>query len=316
MLREHFRCVPPIIAYSNRVFYKGADSAASHSEERPSASTRRWWTSTCLEAGATSTTATTKKRRLIAQEIEALLADEKFARPHPRRRVLLGMEQAKHHRRRCVVTLQTPLSSCVGASSAATRARSRAASATSCSCRWSSTRRTARRCPGTCSSSASTSPRAGRATGCTWCGRYDPSDLSDKDLRMTLLTHFDKPYRHRQGRDREPPRPVRVGIRAAGLSALRRAGYRVVPQVKTGAYRIDMVVEGAGRHCASPSNATATSSTARPLAARHEPPAGPGARRLDVLALLRVDLGSAQGRGARRAPGPADCDGNCPSGRN
>jgi len=24
MLREHFRCVPPIIAYSNRVFYKGA----------------------------------------------------------------------------------------------------------------------------------------------------------------------------------------------------------------------------------------------------------------------------------------------------
>ncbi len=33
---------------------------------------------------------------------------------------------------------------------------------------------------------------------------------------------------------------------SSGYSELTRRGYRVIPQVKTGAYRIDMVVEGAG----------------------------------------------------------------------
>jgi hypothetical protein len=44
MLREHFRCVPPIIAYSNRTFYKIRSCHGVSPEPRNELS-RRWWTS-------------------------------------------------------------------------------------------------------------------------------------------------------------------------------------------------------------------------------------------------------------------------------
>lgn len=46
--------------------------------------------------------------------------------------------------------------------------------------------------------------------------------------------------------DRAPETAFDLGLRQFGYMELTRRGYRVIPQVKTGAYRIDMVVEGAG----------------------------------------------------------------------
>ena len=72
-----------------------------------------------------------------------------------------------------------------------------------------------------------------------------PSDLSDKDLRMTLLSHFDKPL---VMDTKETERLIDLcesGFEQQVYTELITRGYRVIPQVKTGAYRIDMVVEGA-----------------------------------------------------------------------
>jgi very-short-patch-repair endonuclease len=72
------------------------------------------------------------------------------------------------------------------------------------------------------------------------------SDLSDKDLRLTLLGHFNKPM----VTDKEEAEMLidqcESGFEREVFSILASRGYRVIPQVKTGAYRIDMVVEGAG----------------------------------------------------------------------
>jgi len=63
---------------------------------------------------------------------------------------------------------------------------------------------------------------------------------------MTLLQHFDKPL----VADREEASILidrcESGFERQVYSALVKQGYRVVPQVQTGAYRIDMVVEGTG----------------------------------------------------------------------
>jgi very-short-patch-repair endonuclease len=70
------------------------------------------------------------------------------------------------------------------------------------------------------------------------------SDLSDKDLRVTLLTHFDKPIIHDKEEVENLLDRCESGFEQQVFKALTSRGYRVVPQVRTGAYRLDMVVEG------------------------------------------------------------------------
>jgi very-short-patch-repair endonuclease len=72
------------------------------------------------------------------------------------------------------------------------------------------------------------------------------SDLSDRDLRSGLLAHFDKPFvAEKQEPDRLLERCESEFEREVYEELVSR-GYRVTPQVKTGAYRIDLVVEGSG----------------------------------------------------------------------
>ena len=63
---------------------------------------------------------------------------------------------------------------------------------------------------------------------------------------MSLVKHFDKPL----VTDKEEADILidrcESGFERQVYSAIVERGYRVVPQVQTGAYRIDMVVEGAG----------------------------------------------------------------------
>jgi REase_MTES_1575/AAA domain len=75
-------------------------------------------------------------------------------------------------------------------------------------------------------------------------------DLSAKDLlRTSLLTHFTAPlYRdvEKNGRDR-----CESDFEKDVYDKLNSAGYRILPQVRAGGYRIDLVVEGtAGRRLA------------------------------------------------------------------
>jgi very-short-patch-repair endonuclease len=70
------------------------------------------------------------------------------------------------------------------------------------------------------------------------------SDLSDKDLRLSLLSHFDKPLVTDQDQAETLIDRCESRFEQEVYSELTSRGYRVIPQVKTGAYRIDMVVEG------------------------------------------------------------------------
>jgi very-short-patch-repair endonuclease len=72
------------------------------------------------------------------------------------------------------------------------------------------------------------------------------SHLSDKDLRLSLLKHFDKPMIVDKEEAEVLIERCESGFERQVYLALVERGYRVTPQVRTGAYRIDMVVEGAG----------------------------------------------------------------------
>jgi very-short-patch-repair endonuclease len=72
------------------------------------------------------------------------------------------------------------------------------------------------------------------------------SDLSDKDLRISLLGHFDKPMTTSTASPTKLIDLCESGFERHVYTELISQGYRVIPQVKTGAYRIDMVVEGTG----------------------------------------------------------------------
>ncbi len=72
------------------------------------------------------------------------------------------------------------------------------------------------------------------------------SDLSDKDLRTGLLAHFDNPLVVDKAEAELLIDRCESGFEKQVYSELVSRGYRVTPQVKTGAYRIDMVVEGQG----------------------------------------------------------------------
>lgn len=73
--------------------------------------------------------------------------------------------------------------------------------------------------------------------------------LKDKDLRRQLILHAQNPYAVAQQFESQAQETESEFERKV-LRHLMQAGYRVVPQWKVGAYRIDLVVEGGGKRLA------------------------------------------------------------------
>lgn len=244
MLREHFRCVPPIIAYANRVFYKGGIQPL----RIPKASER-------IDPPLVDIYVTDGFRdkhdhndyeaQAIAEEIAAILKNEDFIGRTIGVVSLLGMDQAKHIdsivRQRCDAaellhrkfecgearTFQGSERDIMFLSMVADSKNCHALSGLKFDQRFN--------------------VAASRARDRMYLVRsVKTSDLSDKDLRLTLLSHFNKPM----VTDKEEAEVLidqcESGFEREVFSILASRGYRVIPQVKTGAYRIDMVVEGAG----------------------------------------------------------------------
>jgi very-short-patch-repair endonuclease len=244
MLREHFRCVPPIIAYSNRVFYNNAIQPL-----RIPKGTERIdppLVDVYVEGGLRDRRDCNREEaEFIANEIAALLDDERFAGRTLGVVSLLGMEQAKlvdslvrskcnaaellHRRFECgdARTFQGSERDIMLLSMVVDPGNCKALSGTMFEQRFN--------------------VAASRARDRMYLVRsVTAAHLSDKDLRMSLLKHFDKPM----VADKEEAEMLidrcESGFERQVYSALVERGYRVVPQVQTGAYRIDMVVEGAG----------------------------------------------------------------------
>jgi very-short-patch-repair endonuclease len=244
MLREHFRCVPPIIAYSNRVFYKGGIQPL----RIPKASERLDppLVDIYVEDGARDRRdCNQREAEVVADEIAAILGSPRFAGRSIGAVSLLGMEQAKHIdelvRQRCDAaelnrrrfesgiprTFQGSERDIMFVSLVADPEACKALSGLMFEQRFN--------------------VAASRARDRMYLVRsVEIQHLSEKDLRHTLLSHFSQPLvTDKEEAERLVDR-CESGFERQVFTELVARGYRVVPQVKTGAYRLDMVVEGAG----------------------------------------------------------------------
>jgi very-short-patch-repair endonuclease len=243
MLREHFRCVPPIIAYSNHTFYKDFIQPL----RIPKASERMDppLVDIFVPTGRRDAQDLNKEEaQAIAAEIEALLADEKFAGRTLGVVSLLGPGQAKHIdqliRSRCDANeLLRRNFTCGDARMFQGSERdimflSMVAS------------------PGDCRALAGNAfeqrfnVAASRARDRMYLVRsVQLTDLSAADIRVGLLSHFCRPMGGSVDESKSLIDQCESGFERQVYAELFTRGYRVVPQVKAGSFRIDMVVEGA-----------------------------------------------------------------------
>ncbi len=243
MLREHFRCVPPIITYSNR-FYNGAIQPLRI--PRPSERLDPPLIDIYVKDGVRNKKACNDlEAQAIAEEIQALISDEKYANRTIGVVTLLGgMEQAKHIdtlvRERCSATelhareflcgdagtFQGSERDIIFISLVADQENCHPLSGVGAEQRFN--------------------VAASRARDRMYLVRSVTLEhLSPKDLRCTLLEYFSKPLIDQQV---EPDGLIKLcesGFEEQVFSRLVERGFRVIPQVKSGAFRLDMVVEGA-----------------------------------------------------------------------
>jgi very-short-patch-repair endonuclease len=242
MLREHFRCVPPIIAYSNRNFYKDAIAPlripkASERIDPPLVDVY------VPDGVRTGRDCNEGEAGAIAAEIKAILADERVADRTIGVISLLGMDQAKHIdslvRRECDAaellhrkfecgdarTFQGSERDIMFLSLVVDRDNCKAVSGNMFEQRFN--------------------VAGSRARDRMYLVRsVEDADLSEKDLRRTLLTHFSKPMVSSTEEAEVLINRCQSGFERDVFTELTRRGYRVMPQVRSGSYRIDMVVEG------------------------------------------------------------------------
>ena len=244
MLREHFRCVPPIIAYSNRAHYGGLIQPIRipNATERidpplvdihvPGAE-RDKRDRNDLEAQA------------IAAEVAALIADERYAGRTIGVVSLLGAEQAAYIdalvRRQCDAgELLRRRFECGDARNFQGSDRDiifLSMVVDPNNCRPLSGLMFEQRF----------NVAASRARDRMYLVRsVTASDLSERDIRAGLLAHFDKPMAADTQESESLVERCESEFEREVYGELVSRGYRVIPQVKTGAYRIDLVVEGSG----------------------------------------------------------------------
>lgn len=242
MLAEHFRCVQPIIAYSNKTFYKNQIRPL----RVPKASERidPPLVDVFIEQGVRDTRDVNKmEAEFIASEIEAILRDPKLRNRTIGVVSLLGPDQAKYIynlvvSRVDVSELERRKFACGDAyvfqgserdimflSMVADHSKHHALSGQVFEQRFN--------------------VAASRARDRMYLVRsVKLGELSMSDVRRTLVEHFSAPLDDAEG-EQTLIALCESGFERDVYSSLIDLGYRVTPQVKSGAYRIDMVVEGA-----------------------------------------------------------------------
>ena len=244
MLREHFRCVPPIIAYSNHVFYQ--DQILPLRIPRASERIEPPLVDIYVEGGMRDThDRNDYEARAIAGEISAILANEKLAHRTIGVVSLLGSEQAKH--------IDSIVTQCCDTAELRRRnflcGDARAFQGSERHIMFLSMVADARNCKALSGNmfDQKFNVAASRAQDRMYLVRsVASSSLSDKDVRTSLLSHFDKPLVLKIEDTTKLIDLCESGFERDVYTELIHRGYRAIPQVKTGAYRIDMVVEGAG----------------------------------------------------------------------
>ena len=241
MLREHFRCVPAIIAYSNRFYdnFMQPLRIPKDSERIDPPLVDLFVPS----GNRDKKDLNRPEAEAIADEIEAILSDRKFQKRTLGVVSLLGPDQAKYIdtlvRSRCdAAELMRRKFECGDArvfqgserdimflSMVVDPKASRAISGNTAEQRFN--------------------VAGSRARDRMYLVRsVKLSDLSHLDLRTGLLAHFNKPMEAVNEDNNNLIDLCESGFEKHVYAALVGKGYRVIPQVKAGAFRIDMVVEG------------------------------------------------------------------------
>jgi very-short-patch-repair endonuclease/transcription elongation GreA/GreB family factor len=248
-LREHFRCVEPIIEFSNHLCYNGEIRClrVSTSSERITPPL----VDVFVRDGARDAQSLKINRaeaRAIVNEIKTLAADRAFANRtigvvsllgNDQPRLIfellvaeLGEEKIVRHQIRCgdAMTFQGREADIVFISMVSDTQTVRALSGEMYEQRFN--------------------VAVSRAKDRLYLYRsFRREDLRENDLRARLLEHFAAPLHRdpeKKGRER-----CESNFERAVFDRLNAAGYKVTPQVPAGGYRIDMVVEGrSGRRLA------------------------------------------------------------------
>jgi very-short-patch-repair endonuclease len=242
MLQEHFRCVPAIIAFSNREFYRDAIKPL----RIPSRSQRidPPLVDVYVKGGYRKGDVNPPEADAIVDEIENILADPTLSGRSIGVVTLHGTEQASHihelvHQR---IPMADILSRHIMVGTPPTfqggerdimlisMVSQRGDKATSSAATFEQRYNVA----------------ASRARERMMLFRsVDEADMKQDDLRAKLIRHFNKPFQQ----DAEQVRDLRTlcdsEFEREVYDILTAKGYRVRPQVKVGGYRIDFVVEGA-----------------------------------------------------------------------
>lgn len=240
-LREHFRCVEPIIEFSNRLCYNGEIKPL----RVPTASERITPPLVDVFVRGGSREGRGKVNRIEAQ---AIVDEIKILTDDPRYRgrtigvvSLLGNEQPKYifellitqlgeekilaHRMRCgdAMTFQGREADVIFISMVSDGDSVRALSGQMYEQRFN--------------------VAVSRAKDRLYLYRsFRREDLKEHDLRAQLVNHFQHPLRRdsqKKGRER-----CESDFERAVYDRLHEAGFRVLPQVSAGGFRIDLVVEG------------------------------------------------------------------------
>jgi len=287
-LREHFRCVEPIIEFSNHLCYNGEIKCL-----RVATATERITpplVDVFVRDGARDARSMKINRaeaRAIVAEIKALTSTPAFAgrtigvvsllgndQPRFIFELLiaeLGEEKIVRHQIRCgdAMTFQGREADIVFISMVSDTETVRALSGEMYEQRFNVASRE-------------------RETACIFTAVCRREDLKEKDLRARLLEHFAAPLHRdpeKKGRER-----CESDFERAVFDHLNAAGYRVTPQVPAGGYRIDLVVEGhAGRRLAIECDGDQYHTPDMWLEDLHRQP-HPRTSRLDFLALLGIEL--------------------------
>ena len=247
-LREHFRCVEPIIEFSNQLCYGGGIKCL----RVPTATERITppLVDVYVKDGARDGRGKVNRveAQAIVNEIKSLTSDPRFAKRSIGVVSLLGGDQPKIIRELLVTEIgeETILAHQIRCGDAMTF-QGREADIILIS--MVSDGDTARALSGEMYEQRF-NVAVSRARDRLYLFRsFKREDLSANDLRTKLVAHFANPLKRdveKKGRDRcESPFESEV------YDKLNVAGYRILPQVRAGGYRIDLVVEGtAGRRLA------------------------------------------------------------------
>ncbi len=248
MLKEHFRCVPAIIEFSNREFYDGDIKPL----RLPKASERLDppLVDVYVKGGFRKGDVNPAEAKAIVDEIEIILADEQFVERTIGVVTLLGTSQAAHIHE-LVSGRISPIDVVARrlAIGPPTVFQGRERDIMLVSMVLGPGDRAA-------SNSAGMNQRfnvaLSRARDRTYLFRsVSETEFQEDTLNGRVIRHFRQPFNHDANNVQALRERCESGFELEMFDELVRRGYRVSPQVPCGGYRIDFVVEGSeGRRLA------------------------------------------------------------------